>query len=155
MSCWPDASTRAWPAAAASTWSSTCGTRQGTSPPDRKSTRLNSSHTEIYTLSLHDAIPFWLTDVVLAGRFDAGVAGGGRINLVEYVWHATGDFTARSEEHTSELQSHRDLHSFPTRRYSVLADRCRAGRTLRRGRGRRRPHQPGRVRVARDRGLHR
>ena len=39
-------------------------------------------------------IPFWLTDVVLAGRFDAGVAGGGRINLVEYVWHATGDFTA-------------------------------------------------------------
>ena len=39
-------------------------------------------------------IPFWLTDLVLAGRFDAGVAGGGRINLVEYVWHATGDFTA-------------------------------------------------------------
>src|SRR5579875_2848410 len=25
--------------------------------PDRKSTRLNSSHTEIYTLSLHDALP--------------------------------------------------------------------------------------------------
>src|SRR5476649_1340168 len=24
---------------------------------DRKSTRLNSSHTEIYTLSLHDALP--------------------------------------------------------------------------------------------------
>ena len=39
-------------------------------------------------------IPFWLTDVVLAGRFDAGVAGGGRINLIDYVWHATGDFTA-------------------------------------------------------------
>src|SRR4030095_13231863 len=31
----------------------------------------------------------------------------------------------RSEEHTSELQSHRDLHSFPTRRSSDL---CRAGR---------------------------
>src|SRR5215204_6317256 len=28
---------------------------------------------------------------------------------------------ARSEEHTSELQSHRDLHSFPTRRSSDLA----------------------------------
>src|SRR5215211_3357447 len=28
--------------------------------------------------------------------------------------------TARSEEHTSELQSHRDLHSFPTRRSSDL-----------------------------------
>src|SRR4029453_13076694 len=26
-------------------------------PIDRKSTRLNSSHTEIYTLSLHDALP--------------------------------------------------------------------------------------------------
>ena len=39
-------------------------------------------------------IPFWLTDLVLAGRFDASVAGGGRINLVEYVWQASGDFTA-------------------------------------------------------------
>src|SRR5260221_572534 len=27
---------------------------------DRKSTRLNSSHTEIYTLSLHDALPISL-----------------------------------------------------------------------------------------------
>src|SRR5476649_1480747 len=31
--------------------------------------------------------------------------------------------TIRSEEHTSELQSHRDLHSFPTRRSSDLARR--------------------------------
>src|SRR5882672_9552441 len=33
----------------------------------------------------------------------------------------------RSEEHTSELQSHRDLHSFPTRRSSDLrsAPECR------------------------------
>src|SRR5215204_5888065 len=29
----------------------------------------------------------------------------------------------RSEEHTSELQSHRDLHSFPTRRSSDLGGR--------------------------------
>src|SRR5882672_8204985 len=28
----------------------------------------------------------------------------------------------RSEEHTSELQSHRDLHSFPTRRSSDLVE---------------------------------
>src|SRR6202022_495083 len=28
----------------------------------------------------------------------------------------------RSEEHTSELQSHRDLHSFPTRRSSDLSN---------------------------------
>jgi hypothetical protein len=39
-------------------------------------------------------IPFWLTDLVLAGRFDAGVAGGGRLDVIDYVWHAGGDFTA-------------------------------------------------------------
>src|ERR1035437_7515329 len=27
--------------------------------PDRKSTRLNSSHANIYPLSLHDALPIW------------------------------------------------------------------------------------------------
>src|SRR6202049_2822293 len=34
---------------------------------DRKSTRLNSSHTEIYTLSLHDALPIskYLRDLLL------------------------------------------------------------------------------------------
>ncbi|MGH3071296.1 MAG: hypothetical protein ACRDNB_03365 [Gaiellaceae bacterium] len=39
-------------------------------------------------------IPFWLTDLVLAGRFDAGVAAGGRLDIAEYVWQAAGDFTA-------------------------------------------------------------
>jgi hypothetical protein len=41
-------------------------------------------------------IPFWLTDLVLAGRFDAGVggAGSGRLDVVSYAWHAAGDFTA-------------------------------------------------------------
>src|ERR687885_359307 len=39
---------------------------------------------------------------------------------------------ARSEEHTSELQSHRDLHSFPTRRSSDLAARPRRGPRARR-----------------------
>jgi hypothetical protein len=39
-------------------------------------------------------IPFWLTDLVLAGRFDAGVAAGSRLDVAEYVWHAAGDFTA-------------------------------------------------------------
>src|SRR5579875_2775635 len=32
----------------------------------------------------------------------------------------SGGARSRSEEHTSELQSHRDLHSFPTRRSSDL-----------------------------------
>src|SRR5919199_1240078 len=35
---------------------------------DRKSTRLNSSHTEIYTLSLHDALPIY-DHRVLAAEF--------------------------------------------------------------------------------------
>ncbi len=39
-------------------------------------------------------IPFWLTDLVLAGRFDAGVAAGSRLDVIEYVWQAAGDFTA-------------------------------------------------------------
>jgi hypothetical protein len=39
-------------------------------------------------------IPFWLTDLVLAGRFDAGVGPGPRLNVVEYAWHAAEDFTA-------------------------------------------------------------
>ena len=39
-------------------------------------------------------IPFWLTDLVLAGRFDAGVAGGARLDMLEYLWQAASDFTA-------------------------------------------------------------
>src|SRR5215211_3748917 len=35
-------------------------------------------------------------------------------------WPIGSSRPARSEEHTSELQSHRDLHSFPTRRSSDL-----------------------------------
>src|SRR5882672_9762651 len=87
---------------------------------DRKSTRLNSSHTVIYTLSLHDALPIFGTvfsgvDVEVGLTDDAvgidekGVARG-----------KFGDAEIRSEEHTSELQSHSDLHSFPTRRSSDL-----------------------------------
>jgi hypothetical protein len=44
-------------------------------------------------------IPFWLTDLVLAGRFEVGVGGGGdRLGgpwpVVVYFWHVAGDFTA-------------------------------------------------------------
>src|SRR5476649_2633931 len=87
---------------------------------DRKSTRLNSSHTEIYTLSLHDALPIY---------GDAGVRVGHHRHVADHALLAglvllprgLGDGRrARSEEHTSELQSHRDLHSFPTRRSSDL-----------------------------------
>src|SRR5437773_8095957 len=59
--------------------------------------------TAIYTLSLHDALPicltrssFWLAGPAAAGAVVA-TAGPG--------WA----FAGRSEEHTSELQSHHDL----------------------------------------------
>src|SRR5882672_4218847 len=53
--------------------------------PDRKSTRLNSSHTVIYTLSLHDALPIydWLQQnlerVTTAVAADDGTAIGSAI----------------------------------------------------------------------------
>src|SRR5476649_1144147 len=87
---------------------------------DRKSTRLNSSHTEIYTLSLHDALPIYRDMIQTAGYRDryvySGLRGSAPLSYVEYRQLSNG----RSEEHTSELQSHRDLHSFPTRRSSDL-----------------------------------
>jgi hypothetical protein len=44
-------------------------------------------------------IPFWLTDLVLAGRFDVGVGGGGAKlggpgAVVRYFWRSVGDATA-------------------------------------------------------------
>src|SRR5215211_7693075 len=94
---------------------------------DRKSTRLNSSHTEIYTLSLHDALPISQRRLEQVGRarhhgahpaaeVDEPHDGGAGVGRAE-----------RSEEHTSELQSHRDLHSFPTRRSSDLSAPPRTG----------------------------
>src|SRR5476649_750232 len=91
---------------------------------DRKSTRLNSSHTEIYTLSLHDALPI-CRRYVAAPSLSEQFRG-----LGECCRHITSDDSPerkaqqRSEEHTSELQSHRDLHSFPTRRSSDLSKIC-------------------------------
>src|SRR5476649_1789827 len=87
---------------------------------DRKSTRLNSSHTVIYTLSLHDALPIYDAAAHVHAELDRQVAVV-LVRLVELddaVLH--GDGGLRSEEHTSELQSHSDLHSFPTRRSSDL-----------------------------------
>src|SRR5476649_2489859 len=89
-------------------------------PSDRKSTRLNSSHTVIYTLSLHDALPIYEPSGQVHVR-------GRRADLVGHSRHRDlavdqdlESVPVRSEEHTSELQSHSDLHSFPTRRSSDL-----------------------------------
>src|ERR687886_43651 len=91
---------------------------------DRKSTRLNSSHTEIYTLSLHDALPIYHVYALEAQQPPAL----GRVAHRDPVLGERGvqvdDVGHRSEEHTSELQSHRDLHSFPTRRSSDLPRLC-------------------------------
>src|SRR5476649_695962 len=95
---------------------------------DRKSTRLNSSHTVIYTLSLHDALPIYAR---LSGRhvFRRLRAGGNPVRHCGEAAHgAERDQQARSEEHTSELQSHSDLHSFPTRRSSDLCPPIRKAR---------------------------
>src|SRR5882672_2643517 len=98
-----------------------CACSQGRSPrQDRKSTRLNSSHTEIYTLSLHDALPIFSQEPRL--EFDLADEGIDltKAQRVDVRLFARSIPSSRSEEHTSELQSHRDLHSFPTRRSSDL-----------------------------------
>src|ERR687893_555365 len=87
---------------------------------DRKSTRLNSSHTEIYTLSLHDALPISGGDVQCRKDEASTVAGTGLGTTIDGLGTRADRSSPRSEEHTSELQSHRDLHSFPTRRSSDL-----------------------------------
>src|SRR5690349_14460631 len=152
---------------------------------DRKSTRLNSSHVEIsyavfclqsspppelYTPSLHDALPIlrqvhlraararlWHHDGQLApssapllasGRCDHRDSHRGRAARV-HLRSRRGrgrerHHPQRSEEHTSELQSRRDLvcrlllaifatpralHSFPTRRSSDLTPSSPASRS--------------------------
>src|SRR5476649_316626 len=87
---------------------------------DRKSTRLNSSHTEIYTLSLHDALPICSTQSPPALEVRPARLRDGAVLADICSTEILGAGTLRSEEHTSELQSHRDLHSFPTRRSSDL-----------------------------------
>src|ERR1035437_3292071 len=91
-----------------------------TAKSDRKSTRLNSSHTNIYTLSLHDALP-------ISSAVKLCCIGLKSYPFTNYQLHPPHPIRARpydrkirSEEHTSELQSHQYLHSFPTRRSSDL-----------------------------------
>src|SRR5690349_23957736 len=68
----------------------------------------DTATTEIYTLSLHDALPISAARKALAARGQAagrqrlGVLSRSLVRLVPAV-------PGRSEEHTSELQSRRDL----------------------------------------------
>src|SRR5437588_10050937 len=59
----------------------------------------DTATTEIYTLSLHDALP------ISGGQQHVG---GGVVQAVD-ADRAEDDDRRRSEEHTSELQSHSDL----------------------------------------------
>src|ERR1035437_2579126 len=87
---------------------------------DRQRRRRNCSHTEISSLSLHDALPIY------TNRSHRKLNGKSPHHL-----HRRSQGSAkrhrddrqrpcRSAEETSELQSHRDLLSFPTRRSSDL-----------------------------------
>src|SRR5260370_35125171 len=64
----------------------------------------DTATTEIYTLSLHDALPIFCT---VAYRALPLVDGPPQGHLPG--WHGRGSRPARSEEHTSELQSHLNL----------------------------------------------
>src|SRR5260221_6679154 len=69
----------------------------------------DTATTEIYTLSLHDALPILhdatrADDSSAADSFEVMVLGAGISGLV-----SASVLLKRSEEHTSELQSHSDL----------------------------------------------
>src|ERR1044072_9140139 len=76
------------------------------SPSDRKSTRLNSSHTDIYTLSLHDALPIYLMEDAPDTYLSMGLTAENLVQRHQISREDQDAFALRSEEHTSELQSH-------------------------------------------------
>src|SRR5438034_10291844 len=63
----------------------------------------DTATTEIYTLSLHDALPICLGELA-RGALDPELAGVAADRPV-----VVAPESPRSEEHTSELQSHSDL----------------------------------------------
>src|SRR2546430_12365308 len=67
----------------------------------------DTATTEIYTLSLHDALPIWIKRVALVALevFFRGPV----VRLESVDWAAEENFKRRSEEHTSELQSQSNL----------------------------------------------
>src|SRR5438105_5566692 len=63
-----------------------------------------SSTTDIYTLSLHDALP-----ISWAGSNMSSPSGCGSLSKSSRTVALSAEITPRSEEHTSELQSRVDL----------------------------------------------
>src|SRR3989344_9067396 len=64
----------------------------------------DTATTEIYTLSLHDALPIWGTES--SGCFEGKFKKELLFSVVEM---SSSSACRRSEEHTSELQSHVNL----------------------------------------------
>src|SRR5260370_25912305 len=72
----------------------------------------DTATTEIYTLSLHDALPissFWDAAAahIASASTPSASMGDGSVHTAQSV--TMGMFEHRSEEHTSELQSHLNL----------------------------------------------
>src|SRR5947207_11179459 len=79
--------------------------------------------TKLYPLSLHDALPIWIVSLLPNTSEMLGALHlQGRVVAVDYytsyppdlaslpkVSDVNGKYNVRSEEHTSELQSHSDL----------------------------------------------
>src|SRR5690349_22479210 len=65
----------------------------------------DTATTEIYTLSLHDALPIWILLEVAHGCSFSTAAN----SVTSRSASASSKTSGRSEEHTSELQSRRDL----------------------------------------------
>src|SRR5215211_9512211 len=65
----------------------------------------DTATTEIYTLSLHDALPICLP----ASGASAATLGGRSSSRTSRSTPSSRNLASRSEEHTSELQSHSDL----------------------------------------------
>src|SRR5438552_9174523 len=72
----------------------------------------DTATTEIYTLSLHDALPIWMGDVLsLIEKAEQAVDEEKALELAEkiqkdeFTLDDSRAFSSRSEEHTSELQS--------------------------------------------------
>src|SRR5438874_9067548 len=63
--------------------------------------------TEIYTLSLHDALPILSTPMLRPATFDQSVSPA--LSTTRFPSPPSNALPVRSEEHTSELQSRRDL----------------------------------------------
>src|SRR2546430_6051276 len=64
----------------------------------------DTATTEIYTLSLHDALPIYTASVTIPTRASSGAS----VAVTSVKWPCPS-FWSRSEEHTSELQSQSNL----------------------------------------------